>query len=187
MSLPANSRFEIVDAGVDARSLAGGLVGFLLLMIVVAAGQRHAGGALIAIGTGFLGFALYMVIRIVAVARYANKLPAHVVKVWIERFRQPGYAGVRPRYRVRARVDGSDVRGDGAVCIYPFDSDNHFEDVRAAESVADGLMAGVVWHAPLSGIFMLREVKSQRWVTALACVIAGGAFLCVGIFRVAIA
>ena len=117
MSLPANSRFEIVDAGVDARSLAGGLVGFLLLMIVVAAGQRHAGGALIAIGTGFLGFALYMVIRIVAVARYANKLPAHVVKVWIERFRQPGYAGVRPRYRVRARVDGSDVRGDGAVCI----------------------------------------------------------------------
>lgn len=171
---------EVVDVGHECTEGIGVSIGFAIALSALLVGRMHGGWMIAFIGLVLICCGAHRLFKIYRVKRSAVVV-ATVRKVWVEKYKRPGYAGVIPRFRIKVSLDAagsSDCRNYVA-----FDLDNGYFDENVAVAAAKKVLASsVAYHDGLFGVFaenrIGRDVVSSAWAlgaSGVLLVLIGGA------------
>ena len=173
------SFYEIKDVGVNSKPLCVGL--FTGLSIFAVAGLFEEWLPLFFISGGCL-----LALKAIADYRkmYSNticqEIDCCIDDVFIERFRLPGYAGERFRYRIAARYRFDQKFNLSKVFL--FDGDNVFESLQEATSLLDAITARSKCFKLDDGcIYLSSFVRENKNSELAANIVGGGVLIFVGV------
>lgn len=173
-------RIEVVDVGCEYADGIGIFIGIAIALSTLLVGRMHGGWLIAFIGLVLICCGAHRSFKIYRVRR-STAVVATVRKVWVEKYKRPGYAGVIPRFRIKVSLDAAGL--PNFQNYVAFDLDNGYVDESAAVAAAKKVLASsVAYHDGLFGVFaenrIGRDVVSSAWAlgaSGVLLVLIGGA------------
>ena len=169
---------EIVDVGVIFREGSGIFFGLFALFGAIFVPAEFRGWILFFIGSVLILIGVIVLFKIHRV-KNAKSIPGEVQKIQVERYKNPGPAGVIPRFRIK--VEMSCEKLSARQYFLPFADDNYYESLDAAlsdSSVAVNLKT--IYYDRFFGLFIFNRVGVRNFSSGLAYVLSGALLMTAG-------